>query len=175
LVAKYGTDWGGWRSGVITGSHGVGLWKYICMGWQVFSNHFRFVPGEGSRIRFWEDIWCGDRALKDAFPDLFSIASNKGASIADNMERSNGIIQWNIQFSRLFHDWEVEVVASFYKCLYDCNLRGGGVDKLWWLHSRKGLFEVKTFYRALSPPGLSSFPGRWRWWLRFISAYTIVI
>jgi hypothetical protein len=27
-----------------------------------------------------------------------------GASIADNMERSNGIIQWNIQFSRLIHD-----------------------------------------------------------------------
>jgi hypothetical protein len=25
LVAKYGLDWGGWRSGVITGSHGVGL------------------------------------------------------------------------------------------------------------------------------------------------------
>jgi hypothetical protein len=25
LVAKYGVDWGGWRSGVITGSHGVGL------------------------------------------------------------------------------------------------------------------------------------------------------
>jgi hypothetical protein len=66
------------------------------MGWQVFRSHFRFDPGEGSRIRFLEDIWCGDRALKDDFPDLFTIASNKGASIADNMERSNGIIQWNI-------------------------------------------------------------------------------
>jgi hypothetical protein len=36
LVAKYGSDWGGWRSGVISGSHGVGLWKFICMGWQNF-------------------------------------------------------------------------------------------------------------------------------------------
>jgi hypothetical protein len=153
LVAKYGVDWGGWHSGVITGPHGVGLWKYICMRWQVFWSHCRFDPGEGSRIRFWEDIWCGDRALKDAFPVLHSIANNKGASIADNMEHSNGTIQWNIQFSRLFHDWEVEVVASLYKCLYDCNLRRGGVDKLRWLPSSKGLFEVKTFYRVLSPPG----------------------
>jgi hypothetical protein len=110
LVAKYGVDWGGWRSGVISGPHGVGLWKYICLGWQVFWSHCRFDPGEGSRIRFWEDIWCGDQALKDAFPVLYSIANNKGASIADNMELSNGTIQWNIQFSRLFHDWEVEVV-----------------------------------------------------------------
>jgi hypothetical protein len=93
LVAKYGLDWGGWCSRVISGSHGVGLWKYICMGWQVFRSHFRFDPGEGSRIRFWEDIWCGDRALKDAFPNLFTIANNKGVSIADNMERSNGFIQ----------------------------------------------------------------------------------
>jgi hypothetical protein len=96
LVAKYGSDWGGWRSGFITGSHGVGLWKYVCMGWQVFRSHFKFDPGEGSRIRIWEDIWCVDKARKDAFPDSFTIASNKGASIADNMERSNGIIQWNI-------------------------------------------------------------------------------
>jgi hypothetical protein len=164
LVAKYGVDWGGWRSGVISGPHGVGLWKYICMGWQVFWSHCRFDPGEGSRIRFWEDIWCGDRALKDAFPVLHSIANNKGASIADNMEHSNGTIQWNIQFSRMFHDWEVDVVALFYKCLYDCNMRGGGVDKLRWLPSSKGVFEVKTFYRVLSPPGSPHFPwkGIWR-------------
>jgi hypothetical protein len=55
------------------------------------------------------------------------------------------------------------VVASFYKCLYDFNLRGGGVDKLWWLHSSKGLFEVKTFYQALSPSGSSSFPWKSIW------------
>jgi hypothetical protein len=61
---------------------------------------------------------------------LYTIASIKEASIADNMERSNGTIQWNIQFSRLFHDWEVEVLASFYKCLYDCKMRGVGVEKL---------------------------------------------
>jgi hypothetical protein len=33
LVAKYGSDWGGWCSGDISGPHGVGLWKYICKGW----------------------------------------------------------------------------------------------------------------------------------------------
>jgi hypothetical protein len=52
VVAKYGTEWGGWCSRVIPGSHGVGLWKYICQGWQVFRSHFRFDLSEGSRIRF---------------------------------------------------------------------------------------------------------------------------
>jgi hypothetical protein len=55
------------------------------------------------------------------------------------------------------------VLVSFYKCLYDYKLRGVGVDKLWWLHSRKGLFEVKTLYRALSPPRSSLFPWKSIW------------
>jgi hypothetical protein len=102
-VAKYGSVWGGWRSSDITGSHRVGLWKYICMGWQNFRRHIKFDPGDGSKIRFWDDVWCGDRALKEAFPGLFTIASFKEASIADSVEQSNGTLQWNIQFSRLIH------------------------------------------------------------------------
>jgi hypothetical protein len=122
LVAKYGSAWGGWRSRVISGSHRVGLWKFICMGWQNFRRFFKFDPGEGSKIRFWDDVWCGDRALKEAFSGLFSIARFKEASIANNVEHSSGSIQWNIQFTQLIHDWEVEELASFYRCLYDCKL-----------------------------------------------------
>ena len=55
LVAKYGSVWGGWHSGVITGSHGVGLWKYICMGWKIFRRHVKFDLREGPKIRFWDD------------------------------------------------------------------------------------------------------------------------
>jgi hypothetical protein len=101
MVAKYGSSRDGWRSSDITESHGVGLWKYICMGWSKFKCHFRFDPGVGSKISFWEDAWCGESPLKDTFPGLFSIARFREASIADNMERANGTIQWNIVFTRL--------------------------------------------------------------------------
>jgi hypothetical protein len=50
--------------------------------------------------------------------------------------------------------------------LYDCKIRGIGVDKLWWLHSCKGEFEVKSFYQVLSPPGSSLFPWKSIWNLR---------
>jgi hypothetical protein len=164
LVAKYGSSQDGWRSSDITESHGVGLWKYICMGWSKFKHHFRFEPGVGLKISFWEDAWCGESPLKDTFPGLFSIARFKEASIADNMELENGTIQWNVVFTRLLHDWEVEVLASFYNCLYSRKLRGVGEDKLWWIPSRKGAFEVRSFYRVLSSHGPSSFPwkGIWR-------------
>jgi hypothetical protein len=164
LVAKYGSSRNGWRSRDISESHGVGLWKYICMGWSKFKRHFRFDPGVGLKISFWEDAWCGESPLKDTFPGLFNIARFREASIADNMEHSNGSIQWNIVFTRLLHDWEVETLVSFYNCLYSRKLRGVGEDKLWWIPSRKGTFEVRSFYRALSTQGPSSFPwkGIWR-------------
>jgi hypothetical protein len=85
------------------------------------------------------------------------------ASIADSVECSNGSIQWNIQFSWLIHDWEVEELASFYRCLYAFKLRGEGIDKLWWVPSRKGLFEVKSYYRVLLPRESLSFPWKSVW------------
>jgi hypothetical protein len=163
LVAKYGSTWGGWRFCDITEAHGVGLWKFICMGWRNFKRHFRFDPGDGSKISFWEDVWCGETSLKDSFPGLFSIASLKEASIADNVERSNDVVQWNIVFTRLIHDWEVEVLASFYSRLYSFKFRGHLEDKLWWIPFSKGSFEVSTFYRVLSPPGSISFPWKAIW------------
>jgi hypothetical protein len=163
-VAKCGCSWGGWHSSDITEAHGVGLWKFICMGWRNFRGHFRFDLGDGSKISFWEDVWCGENSLKDTFPGLFNIASLRGASIADNVECYNGSVQWNIVFTRLIHDWEVEVLTFFYSRLYSYKFRGVGEDKLWWVPSSKGSFEVSSFYRVLSFHGSVPFPwkGIWR-------------
>jgi hypothetical protein len=47
--------------------------------------------------------------------------------------------------------------------MYACKMRGDGDDKLWWLPLRKGIFEVKSFYRVLSPSRSSSFPWKSIW------------
>jgi hypothetical protein len=67
----------------------------------VVSSHTRFNPGNGSKIRFWDDVWCG---LKEVFPGLYSIASVKDASIVDNMDFMGGTLQWNVSFFQLVHD-----------------------------------------------------------------------
>ncbi len=40
-----------------------------------------FEVGMGDRICFWDDIWCGNRPLKDVFPDLYAILSHRQATI----------------------------------------------------------------------------------------------
>jgi hypothetical protein len=75
------------------GAYGVDLWKNIRRGWEKFCIHPRFEMREGSKFRFWYDLWCGDMAHKDAFPLLFGIACTNDAFVAAHVELSRCAIQ----------------------------------------------------------------------------------
>jgi hypothetical protein len=93
----------------------VGAWKCLRRGWQGFSKFVRCEVGDGSKVRFWHDVWCGEQPLKFSFPELFTIADCKDVWKADHMQFRNGNIHWNILFSRFVHDWKVEVVFVFFE------------------------------------------------------------
>ena len=75
-------DEGGWTKEQIWGLHGVSRWKGIYGGLVSFSKFLRFEKRDGSRVRFWTKIWCGDRSLKDLFLDLFALAVDKEALVS---------------------------------------------------------------------------------------------
>jgi hypothetical protein len=81
----------------------------------------------------WHDLWCGDSALKVAFPILFGIACEKNASVVANMEMSGGSNQWNVSFTIEAHDWELKVFVSFLQMLHLVRVRRGCEDILWWI------------------------------------------
>jgi hypothetical protein len=64
----------------------VGVWKHIKRGWDKFSKFVRFEVGVGSKVSFWNDVWCRDSPLKLPYPNLFHIAQRKDAWVADNMQ-----------------------------------------------------------------------------------------
>ena len=107
VEAKYGGMWGGWCSDVSRGAYGVSLWKYIRRGWDQFFPFLSFKVGNGEKVRFWHDIWCGDRSLRMVYPGLFSIAGDRDASMADLMSYRNGVLHWELTFSPNVHDWEL--------------------------------------------------------------------
>ena len=53
------------------GPYGVGLWKNISREWPSFSCYILYDIGDGSRVKFWLDCWCGETPLAVRFPDLF--------------------------------------------------------------------------------------------------------
>ena len=57
------------------------------MGWADFSKNTHFAVGVGSRVKFWQDVWCGDQLLQLAFLRLYGIATYREASIEFSLLR----------------------------------------------------------------------------------------
>uniref|UniRef100_A0A7N2RB15 BPL/LPL catalytic domain-containing protein n=1 Tax=Quercus lobata TaxID=97700 RepID=A0A7N2RB15_QUELO len=127
------------------------------------------VVGEGFHIRFWYDLWCGQIPLKDLYPDLFSRAMGKEASIFEliTISSNGGSRSWNIQFHKGLDDWEEERVFSFYEHVYSKMPRGEGIDSLFWKSTPNGVFDVHSFYNSLSTPPTFPFPWKCIWSIMF--------
>jgi hypothetical protein len=136
------------------------VWKNIRKGWESFSSFTRFVVGDGTKISLWNDLWCGDIALKVAFPAFFGFARATDASFVDNLDFLGGPKQWNASFTREAHNWEVDVFASFLQALHSVNVRRGCEDKMWWVSLKKGLFKVNSFFYSFTCSGGSRFPKK---------------
>uniref|UniRef100_A0A2N9IHU7 Reverse transcriptase domain-containing protein n=1 Tax=Fagus sylvatica TaxID=28930 RepID=A0A2N9IHU7_FAGSY len=161
--AKYGSLWGGWCSKSGTGSYGVSVWKFIRRGWDTFHSHCSFLVGDGQRVKFWQDWWCGDRVLNAVFPELFTISQDKEASVADLMSFPNGRLHWDFHFVRNVNDWELESLTSFMNLLYSCHMEGVGEDRMGWRNRATKGFTVKNFYSCLCPSHSASFPWKSIW------------
>ena len=72
-----------------------------------------FLVGDGIRIKFWEDAWCGEDPLCEKFPGLHTLANSNGARVQEVLERSGEAGSWNPHFVRPFNDWEMEMVEEF--------------------------------------------------------------
>ncbi|KAJ9705163.1 hypothetical protein PVL29_003294 [Vitis rotundifolia] len=114
---------------------------------------FGFVVGDGKKVRFWKDNWCGTTPLCETFPSLYALTSSK--------EAWGG--SWNPCFNRPFNDWELEEVERLFCCLEGKKVRVDEEDRVRWMDSKDGVFSVKSLYRALQPMSLDSFPSKIIW------------
>ena len=72
------------------------------------------------------------------------------------MSSSGGTFYWNIRFIRPVQDWKLESVASF-------SLRRNVVDKMYWKFSPWGVFDFRSYYKALQPSVTCPFPWKSLW------------
>ncbi|XP_059650347.1 uncharacterized protein LOC132296126 [Cornus florida] len=163
VSCRYGDDVGGWTTRPVSIAVGVGAWKFIRKGWDAFSPNVRFRVRDGSRVRFWEDLWCGNQPLCRTFPRLFSIAADRHATVANCYQLDNSRITWNVLFRRSFQDWELEDVSIFLDQLYRQEGIGRGYDNLTWIPSSHGRFEVRSLFLCMSNFASYDFPWKTIW------------
>ena len=88
--------------------------------------------GDGSKVKFWKDYWCGETSLTVNYPDLFGFCRNKEASVAELMKSTNGVLFWDVSFFRGVHTWELVALSGFMETIYSFSIRGFGEDKMCW-------------------------------------------
>ena len=62
--------------------------------------------GSGNSILFWHDKWCDQGPLKDAFPRLYSISTQKNNFITHMGYWHEGYWAWTLSWRRNLYDWE---------------------------------------------------------------------
>ncbi|KAL5709840.1 hypothetical protein ACHQM5_020477 [Ranunculus cassubicifolius] len=150
IAEKYGEEEGGWYSKDPLCPFGITLWKGIMKGRVKFAKGIRFEPGRGQSISFWHDIWLGESALCDTFPELYAFSAVKNAKIGDVFIPNENGGSWNIIFSRRAQDWEVEKLMEFYGILHEAGLLFGEEDGRVWIWGNGGNFSVKSFYEEIA-------------------------
>ena len=88
ISRKYGVEEGGWYTREGREGFGVGLRKEIRKESSWLNNYIGFSVGNGSRIKFWLDPWCGGKALCNSFPFLFALMVSKEEWVAEVWEIS---------------------------------------------------------------------------------------
>ena len=58
----------------MTRAYDFSLWKFIRSGWLNFSNLLRYDVGDGTKVKFWKHVWCGDCSLKETFLELYCLS-----------------------------------------------------------------------------------------------------
>jgi hypothetical protein len=80
--------------------------------------------------------------------------------MADHVQFLTGNLQSNFSFTSSVHDWEVDLVTSFFDLLHYLKLKQSGKDKMCLIPSKRQKFEVRSFYHALCTLVGSPFPWK---------------
>ena len=83
-------EWGGLMLWVLGEGYEVSFWKAIRKKREVFKSKGHFIVGNGRKVKFWLDKWCGDAVPKASFYAFFATIKSKKSWGSDMREQKAG-------------------------------------------------------------------------------------
>lgn len=159
VAAKFG-EVDGWNPSIQRGSCGCSPWRGIMKFISLFRECVAFEVGDGRRVKFWEDAWCGEQSLKHDFPDLVNLAVDPSAMVAENMSVQSVEIVWNPVFRWNLFDWEIPQVINLLARLQASHINLGLEDRRVWKMATGNEFSVKSFYGYVNRSRVNAEPWK---------------
>ena len=124
-------------------------------------------------MKFWTDQWCGDLPLHLTFLVVYGIATNREASVASSLERlgTEAWRSWKVLLLRDPNDWETGVVNEFLHTLGSNLPQSEQGDRMIWKLSKKGDFDIRSFYDKFRSPLPIIFPWKGIWKVKALRTF----
>jgi hypothetical protein len=153
IVAKYG------RESMGTIRPGIGFAPTLASRWWVdicnldneadwFVRAVEKKVGRGNNTNFWSETWVGDQPLRDRFPRLYGISTQKEGTIANMGSWVDLQWHWNLEWRRQFFVWEQPL---FHQLLHMIEqFQPNQQEDVWkWRENMEDGFTVKSCYELL--------------------------
>lgn len=87
-------------------------WKFIHQCNYLFRTQLRYVVGNGSKVRYWEDLLVGPAPPQTSYPRLFRLSTFHNAPISSFLIWDINSYSWNFHFFTDLNDREAVEVTS---------------------------------------------------------------
>ena len=125
-------------------------WKAISSLYTEFHQLVLFKVGNGSRVRFWEDVWVGENSLEAMFPSLFRLSSLKSQPILEFYNQSSlplvGNTCGNLHFLQSLLDREIDQLLELLQILETKMVCSSVEDRRDWIVNSSGGFFCKSAF-----------------------------
>jgi hypothetical protein len=118
------------------------FWQGVIKTAGTFSRCCRKIIGNGQRTLFWEDLWVGDKPLREKFPRLYFLTVN--FTVARVFNEGWGCIR----FRRVLFGETAKLWQELKNLCQNVTL-SNVEDRSKWLLTKNGVFTVKSLYNLL--------------------------
>ncbi|XP_028101439.1 uncharacterized protein LOC114300778 [Camellia sinensis] len=174
LCSKYKFLGGSWLPNLCSSNHHSTIWggtvaaadKQESLSLFYVSN-LHMKVGNGCRIKFWYDHWCGALYLKDDFPRLFQLSNNKEGLLKEFVSSSAAI--WLFTFRRALFEWEKdELNRLLITVAAPPSLNQGVDDSAVWTALKPDQSLVSNLYNHSNLAFGNTSNSSGLWWARYI-------